>query len=311
MKNLKFKNGDLMPAFGLGTWLSSREDVKQAIIYAVKNGYRHIDCAAIYGNEDIIGEALDELFKSGTVTREELWITSKLWNDNHAPQDVESALRQTLRDLHLDYLDLYLIHWPVSLVHGVQFPHSAADFVNPPIPAEITWQKMEEMQQKGLARHIGVSNFSVSKLSDLLSKATVKPELNQVEIHPYFAQQELVDYCTEQGVLMTAYSPLGCGFRSKTGSDPVLDNKTVTLIAAAHEATPAQVVLAWGMQRGYAVIPKSVHPERIRSNWEAVNLIMRDDEMAEIFALDREMRLTKGEPWTLEGAPDTQETLWN
>ncbi len=176
MKTITFRNGDPMPLFGLGTYQSKANELHDAIISALKDGYRLIDCAAYYKNEEIIGAALQETFTSGLVKREELFITSKLWNNNHAPEHVEEALRKTLLDLRLDYLDLYLIHWPIALKHDIEYPQQASDLLSlEECPLTETWKAMEQMQAKGLCKHIGVSNFSIPKLKELIAVAKNEP----------------------------------------------------------------------------------------------------------------------------------------
>lgn len=186
MTHLTFRNNDQMPLFGLGTWKSPPNDAYHAVFEAIKIGYRHIDCAHIYKNEKEIGEAFAKAFKEGWVKREELWITSKLWNDCHEEQHVLPALKQTLQDLQLDYLDLYLIHWPVAVKHGVDFASNREDFLSPEeAPLKKTWAAMEKGFELGLTRHIGVSNFNIAKLKEILATARIRPEMNQVELHPF------------------------------------------------------------------------------------------------------------------------------
>ncbi|MDN3670857.1 aldo/keto reductase [Echinicola jeungdonensis] len=315
MKTLNFKNGDQMPILGLGTWQSEPGEVFKAVIEAIKIGYRHIDCAYIYKNEKEIGEALAKAFKDGLVKREELWITSKLWNDSHEEHQVFSALENTLKDLQLDYLDLYLVHWPLALKKGVDFPEGTGDFLTlDQAPLSKTWKKMEEAKEKGLVKHIGVSNFKIQKLHDLMESATIAPEMNQIEMHPFLPQYELVGYCKEKGIHLTAYAPLGAAYRVHSEEDLklplLLENTTVLDIAQRHQATPAQVVLAWGMARGTAVIPKSVNPHRLKENFDAINLKLNESELALLNQLEGPYRFTTGELWTAFNSPYSKSDFW-
>jgi len=210
MKTAKFNNGDKISMLGLGTWLSKGNEVYDAVIEAIRIGYRHIDCAYIYRNEKEIGRALKDAMTAGLVKREDLFITSKLWNSDHEPDRVEVAVRKSLRDLQLDYLDLYLIHWPIAFKTKHEMANDVSDLVSlDEIPLHVTWQAMERLQLKGLTKHIGVSNFNIPKLKLLIDRAVVLPEVNQVELHPYFQQHELVQFCKLNGILVTAFSPLG------------------------------------------------------------------------------------------------------
>ena len=274
MKTLSFKNGDTMPAVGLGTWKAKGEEVKQAVKAAIEKGYRHIDTAAIYGNEEAIGEALSEVFSEGSIKREDLFITSKLWNDAHHPEHVIPALKESLSKLQLEYLDLYLIHWPVAFKHGIPMPESAADFVSlSEVPIRETWKSMEKAQKENLTKHIGVSNFSEKKLEELIADCEIAPEINQVEMHPLLQQPKLNRFCKNHQIHLTAYSPLGSGDRSeqmKAANEPNLfDLPEIKSIAQKHDVHPAQVLVGWHVNRGNSVIPKSVTPSHIESNLKA------------------------------------------
>jgi alcohol dehydrogenase (NADP+) len=316
MKTVSFQNGDLMPALGLGTWKSHAGEVGEAVKIALELGYRHIDCAAIYGNEAEIGEALSMGLASGSVRRDDLWITSKLWNSSHGNANVIPALQKTLTDLRLDYLDLYLIHWPVAIQPGLVLPHSSEDFIDlADLPLSDTWAGMEAAQAQGLCRHIGVSNFSIKKLKGLYAAAQHPPELNQIELHPYLQQHDMLEFCRDMGVFLTAYSPLGSRDRPellKVDDEPILlDDPVVLAIAASQGCTPAQVLLAWALQRGTLVIPKSIHRGRLSENLAAAEITLSTPEMMKLASLDRHRRYVSGSFWATEGSPYTLENLWD
>lgn len=316
MDTLSFRNGDEMPMIGLGTWKSDPGAVYDAVLEALRVGYRHIDCAPIYGNEAEVGDALAEAFEKNVVSRDEVWITSKLWNDAHAPADVRPAIEETLADLQLDTLDLYLMHWPVALRPGVGFPESPSDILSPEdLPLSTTWEAMEKLLDDGLTRHIGVSNFNIPKLQSLSDTADVKPEMNQIELHPYLQQSDMLAYADEEDILVTAYSPLGSldrPDRMKADDEPILlEDPTIQDIAHRHGATPAQVLLAWAFQRGTAAIPKSTTSQHIRENLDAVNLTLTEEDLENISDLDRGRRYVAGRIWTMEGSPYSQASLWN
>ncbi len=315
MQSLTFNNNEKMPILGLGTWKSEPGEVGKAVQEAIRIGYRHIDCAAIYGNEAEIGKALEEIMQAGLVKRDELWITSKLWNNAHARAEVPIALKKTLADLRLDYLDLYLIHWPVATRPDVVFPKKADDFFSlAEMPLHETWAGMEDCVESGLIKHIGVSNCSIKKIEEL-SSAKIRPEVNQIELHPYLQQEEMLSYCNVNNIYLTAYSPLGSGDRPdgmKAANEPsLIENPVVGKIAQAHGCSAAQVLLRWAIERGTSVIPKSTNPGRLAENLEAANLKLDNQEMAELAKLEMGFRYVNGEFWTMQGSPYTLTELWS
>jgi len=316
MKNHTFSNGDQMPLVGLGTWKSAPGEVYQAVRTAIEIGYRHFDCAWRYANESEIGQALIDAINAGDVTREELWITSKLWNNAHQKDQVAVGLNDTLKQLQLDYLDLYLIHWPVAIKPEIVFPNDASGFMSlEEVPLLETWQGMEAMFEKGLTKHIGVSNFSIEKLKRLLANAKHPIEANQIELHPFLQQQDLVDYCQSNNILVTAYSPLGSSDRPerlKLEGEPVpLKHPTILSIADKHQCTAGQVLIAWALARGTSVIPKSSNPNRLKENFEAQQLQLEPSDMETISKMDKHYRFIHGNFWCPEGSPYTLESLWN
>jgi alcohol dehydrogenase (NADP+) len=306
MEVLKYKNGDTMPAIGLGTWKSDTGVVEEAVKTALKNGYRHIDCAATYGNEAEIGNAFNSVFSEGEIKREDVWITSKLWNDSHQKEHVIPALKQTLKDLQVSYLDLYLIHWPVAFKHGVGFPSGDEDYLSlEEVPIIETWKELVKAKEQGLVKHIGVSNFSTKKLNDLMSKTAERPEMNQVELHPFLQQPELIQFCQENDIHVTAYSPLGSGDRAaqmKAENEPsLLEDATIRKIAEKHGVSPAQVLIQWAVSRGTAVIPKSTSEQHIISNIKSADLKLDNEDLKEIANIGREFRYVTGEFFVTPG----------
>ncbi|MCP9927272.1 aldo/keto reductase [Cyanobium sp. CH-040] len=299
-----------MPALGLGTWKAAPGEVGAAVRTALELGYRHIDCAAIYGNEAEIGAALRSVLDLGELRREQLWITSKLWNDCHAPEQVRPALERTLADLQLDDLDLYLIHWPVAHRHGVLMPSVAADQIPlEKLPLQVTWAAMEELVDAGLVRRIGVSNCSAAKLAALLPHCRHRPAVNQVERHPWLQQNQLLAFCRGEGIGVTAYAPLGSP--AGDGPAPLLADPVINAMAEDRGVSAAEVLLAWGLACGTSVIPKSVQPRRLATNLRASRLRLSAAELEEITGLDRHHRFVDGSFWELPGGPYSRTALWD
>ncbi|TFL02837.1 NADP-dependent oxidoreductase domain-containing protein [Pterulicium gracile] len=277
-ETITLSSGTTIPTIGLGTWLSKPKEVENAVEIAVRNGYRHLDLAMIYQNQDEVGAALKKVIPS-VVKREELFLTSKLWNSAHQPAEVEKELDDTLKQLGTDYLDLYLIHWPVAFAPGNGlFPSDSSRPGWTALDLETslvdTWNAMIALP-KSKVRAIGVSNFTIEQIEGIIKATGVVPAMNQIEAHPLLQQDELVAYCKEKGIKITAYSPLG---NNQFGKPKITDHPVVNKIAEKLNATPAQVLVAWGVYRGYSVVPKSVQESRIQSNFQQVKLSQEDYE---------------------------------
>lgn len=293
----KLNNGNIVPIIGLGTWKSENNKVGNAIKFAITEaGYRHIDCASIYRNEKEIGEAFKDVI-GNSVKRKELFVTSKLWNTEHRSKYVEKACKNTLKDLRLEYLDLYLMHWGVAFPHGEDLEplDKNGKAIRDKISIQETWKAMEELVKKGLVKSIGVANFTTMMLVDLLTYASIKPVMNQIELHPYNTQTDLLNFCKAENITVTAYSPLGRQGVNRQGAVnskelKLFDEPIIKKIAKEHKKSLAQILLNWGLKRGTIVIPKSVTTKRIKENMDIFDFELTDEEQNEISSLNKDYR---------------------
>lgn len=260
---INFSDGNSIPQIGLGVWQATQEQAAASVCHALKSGYRHIDTAAIYQNEEGVGQGI----KQSGVARDEIFVTTKVWNDAQGYEEATAALNASLERLQLDYVDLLLIHWPTP---------KQDRFVD-------TWRAFIAAQKAGKVRSIGVSNFNADHLQRLIDETNVAPVINQIELHPYLQQAELRAFHHEHHIVTQAWSPLGQG--------EVLNDAVIGAIASVHGKTPAQIIIRWHMQLGNVVIPKSVTPSRIESNFQVFDFELSNQEMAQIAQLDQGRRM--------------------
>ena len=317
VSKLTLSSGDQIPCIGLGTFGSdsvTAETVAVTVKKAIHAGYRHIDCASVYGNEKEIGSVFKEILESGFLKREDLWITSKVWNDRH--ENVEESCKQSLADLQIDYLDLYLVHWPFPNFHPPKCDvTSRSPNAKPYIHENYmkTWHQMEKLVDEGLVRNIGTSNMTIPKLKLLLKDAKIKPACNEMELHPHFQQPELYDFCLQHQIRPIAYCPLGSPGRperDRTPEDTVdLEDPVIVSIAERLQISPAQVAIGWAVQRKQIPIPFSVN--HFLENLEAATQVqLTEEDMQAIAKIDKGCRLIKGQVFLWK---DNQcwEDLWD
>ncbi len=316
MKTITLNDGNLIPAFGLGTWKSHEDSAYHAVKEALRIGYRHIDGAWIYRNEAEVGRAISESLAANVVAREDIFLTSKLWNTFHAPEDVAKGCQESLTALGVEYLDLYLMHWPVAFRPGPVMPESDDGFWPlAEMPLSKTFDAMAKLRDQGLVKSIGVSNFSISKLEKLIAESAIVPAVNQVELHPYNPQNDLLAYCQDKGIHLTAYSPLGSGDRpdSMKAKDepPLLENEDIKAIATDAGLSPAQLLIAWAIDRGTSVIPKSTNPDRIAQNLTAASHDLSGQARAAIDAIDIRFRYVSPQSWFIPGVTYEGSDFWS
>eukprot|EP00397_Hematodinium_sp_SG-2012_P048987 GEMP01056330.1.p1 GENE.GEMP01056330.1~~GEMP01056330.1.p1 ORF type:complete len:362 (+),score=61.29 GEMP01056330.1:78-1088(+) len=303
--NVTLNSGNKIPAIGLGTWKSKKGEVQAAVEYSLSIGYRHIDCAYIYGNEEEVGAAIANKIADGTVKREDVFVTCKLWNAFHEHADVKPALQLSLKMLQLSYVDLYLIHWPTDFKNNRPVDAHRDDAANMPIQADgrvelihvdkrDLWKSMEELVDAGLTKDIGLSNFNQKQIEYVLETARIRPAVLQIECHPYLNQAPLIEFCKSKGIAMTAYSPLASPDRppgwAKASDVVLMDDPKIKAIATKYDVSVPQVLIRYQLDRGVIVVPKSVTPARIASNFDVFDFKLEPDDIALISSLNRNWR---------------------
>eukprot|EP01022_Parablepharisma_sp_SALTPOND_P004474 TRINITY_DN120362_c0_g1_i1.p2 TRINITY_DN120362_c0_g1~~TRINITY_DN120362_c0_g1_i1.p2 ORF type:complete len:322 (+),score=44.63 TRINITY_DN120362_c0_g1_i1:1234-2199(+) len=292
MKSLTLNNGAFIPTIGLGT-LCAKESLKEIIRSAVLEfGYRHIDTARDYENEEFVGEAIESMIKQGEVKREDLFITTKIFNHEKGKGQIETVLRDSLKKLRTPYVDLLLVHWPLGATDKATRKIAQT-------PLHETWAEYEECYHKGLCKSIGVSNFGVQLLLDLLSYCKVKPVVNQIEVHPYLTQEDLVKFCQEQGIAIEAYAPLGSPgtLDWRPHKEVVMEDKVIKELAGKYKKTPAQIALNWCLNRGCVVIVKTEKKARLGENMGAMDFSMEKEDYDKITALNKNIRYFDTKYW--------------
>ncbi|KAI0134280.1 aldo/keto reductase [Xylariales sp. AK1849] len=281
-----------IPALGFGTWLSDTGKVAHAVEFALNTGYDHVDAALIYRNEDQTGKGI----AASGVDRKDIWVTSKLWNSDHRPVEATAAIKKSISDLGVDYLDLYLMHWPVAFIpnEGSKLDDDTTIFD--------TWRAMEDLVRANLTRYIGISNFAKKDVEAILAACTIRPYAHEFETHPYLQQQDFVDFHDEVGVKVIAYSPLANTNPTYDKDIPViLEDPFWKDLAEKKNATVPQTVLAWGIQRGTIVIPKSVHESYIEENQGSLKIKFTDEELKAIGNEDKKVRMNNpGKSWGIK-----------
>jgi diketogulonate reductase-like aldo/keto reductase len=298
LKSSTLLNG--IPLIGLGTFRTAddKSGLINAIKHAIKIGYRHIDGAWLYSNEDVIGQAIKEAIEEseGKLKREDLFLVSKVWNTFHSKDLVRKCLDETLKNLGVDYIDLYLVHWPMGFAENTGLGAFPKDVEGNRLYSDVhyleTYKAMEELLKEGKIKQIGVSNFNISQLQDVLNNCEIKPVNNQIEVNPYLQNDKLIEFCQKNKIAVSAYGPIGAGQKSTTKPDlPILlENGTIVNLGKKYGKSPAQICLRWCLQRNIIVLPKSVTPSRIEDNFQIFDFNLNDQDMLEIKGLNQNYR---------------------